>query len=223
VAEKPDTNLPVNPTRALRRHWFRVRRRERLVKADELPAFYAAVRALDNPVAADYLTLLLFSGLRREEAASLTWNDVDLAGRVLRIPAARNKGDRRFDLPLTDFLRDLFVARRSLGRTEYIFPSIGASGYIAEPKFPLNQVALATGIKVSAHDLRRTYETVAESTDISPLALKALINHSLPKDAMTGYVIMSRERLLEAAQRVTDKMKMLCKIDDTTGENVVKL
>ena len=222
VAES-DPNLPANPCRALRRQWFKVERRERLVTADQLPAFYAAVRALDNPVAADYLTLLLFCGLRREEAASLEWADVDLAARVLRIPAARTKGARKLDLPLTDFVRDLLVARRTMGTDRFVFPSNGASGHIAEPKFPLQQVALATGIKISAHDLRRTFITVAESCDISPMALKALVNHSLGNDVTAGYIQMTAERLREPAQKVTDKIKMLCGITGATGENVVSL
>jgi integrase len=222
VAES-DPNMPANPTRALRRQWFKVERRERLVTADQLPAFYAAVRALDNPVAADYLTMLLFTGLRREECASLEWADVDLQARILRIPAVRTKGARKLDLPLTDYVRDMLVARRALGNTKYVFPSVGASGYIREPKFPLQQVALATGIKISAHDLRRTFITVAESCDISPMALKTLVNHSLGGGVTEGYIQMTVERLREPAQKVTDKMKMLCGITGATRVNVVKL
>jgi integrase len=222
VAES-DSTLPANPTRALRRQWFAVPRRERLVKVDELPAFYRAVCALPNQTAADFLLTLLFTGLRRTECATLEWADVDLQGRILRLPAARTKGGRKLDLPLTDFVRDLLVARRALGTTKYLFPSVGASGHISEPKFPLNQIALATGIKISAHDLRRTYITTAESTDVSPMALKALVNHSLGNDITANYVQMTVDRLREPAQRVTDKLKMLCGITDATGANVVKL
>ena len=98
--------------------------------------------------------------------------------------------------------------------------TVGASGHIAEPKFPLNQVALATGIKVSAHDLRRTYITEAESCDISPLALKALVNHSLGGGVTEQYIQMTPERLREPAQRVCDKLKMLCGVTGVTGENI---
>ena len=87
---------------------------------------------------------------------------------------------------------------------------MGKSGHLSEPKFPLNQIALSTGIRVSAHDLRRTFITVAESCDISPIALKALVNHSLNGDVTSGYVIINAERLREPAQRVTDRLKALC-------------
>jgi len=214
--------LPANPV-ALRRQWFPVHRRERLVRADELPAFYAAVRALPNEVARDYLLVLLFTGLRREEAASLRWEDVDFAERVIRLPAARTKGGRRLDLPMTDVVRDMLVARRALGKATFVFPANSEAGHIAEPKFPLDQVRQVTGIHVSAHDLRRTFITAAESADISPLALKALVNHSLGNDVTSGYIMMTPERLREPAQHVCDRIKVLCGIIPTGDANVRKL
>ena len=78
-------------------------------------------------------------------------------------------------------------------------------------------VAEATGIRVSVHDLRRTFITVAESTDISPYALKALVNHSLGNDVTSGYVQITVERLREPAQRVCDKMMELCGIKPPEG------
>jgi integrase len=72
-----------------------------------------------------------------------------------------------------------------------------------------------TKITVTPHDLRRTYVTVAEDTDISPLALKALVNHSLGDDVTAGYVQMTVERLRDPAQRVADKLKELCGIGTT--------
>jgi hypothetical protein len=42
----------------------------------------------------------------------------------------------------------------------------------------------------------RTF-TVAEATDISPMALKALVNHSLGSDVTSGYIQITAERLRE--------------------------
>ena len=41
----------------------------------------------------------------------------------------------------------------------------------------------------------------------SPIALKALVNHSLNGDVTSGYVIVTPERLREPAQRVTDRLR----------------
>ena len=73
-------------------------------------------------------------------------------------------------------------------------------------------------MRMSAHDLRRTFITVAESVDISPLALKALVNHSLGRDVTSGYVVMTAERLREAALCICTRMKALCGIADPTCE-----
>ena len=216
-AMEREPNLPPNPVTRLRRQWFPVHRRERLVRADDLPNFYRAVLALPNPVHRDYLLLLLFTGLRRTEAATLTWAHVDFGHRVIRIPANRTKAGRKLDLPMSDMVHDLLVARRGLGRDKFVFPSVSKSGHVEEPKFPLRLVAKACGVEVSAHDLRRTFVTIAESADISPLALKALVNHALGSDVTSGYVMMTTERLREPAQKVTDKMKELCGIAPPEG------
>jgi integrase len=219
IAERtPD--LGPNPVRRLKRQWYKEERRERMVSTDELRAFYAAVRALPNPVARDYLLLLLFTGLRRTEAATLRWTDVDLTERVIRLPARRTKAKRKLDLPMSDFVHDLLVARRGLGDAVFVFPSSGKGGHIVEPRDPLDA---ATGIRISAHDLRRTFITVAESTDISPLAIKALVNHDLGDDVTSGYILMETKRLREAAQRVADRLKASCGIAPVEGANVLRL
>jgi integrase len=216
-----DPTMPQNPVRRLKRQWFNVKPRERHVRADELPRFYAAVCSLPNPVARDYLLLLLFTGMRRSEAAGLRWDDVDILHRVIRVPAAKTKSGKKLDLPMSDFVFGLFMERQRLGRDKFVFPANGKSGHIEEPKFPLKLVEDACGIKVSAHDLRRTYVTVAESADISPTALRALVNHSLGRDVTSGYVQMTAERLRQPAQGVAAKMTELCGIRQPEG--VVRL
>ena len=98
--------MTANPVR-LKRKWFDVPRREGHVSADKLPEFYDAVLKLENLVQRDYLLLLLFTGLRREEAASLSWTDVDFTAKVIRLPALRTKAKRRLDLPMSDFVLGL--------------------------------------------------------------------------------------------------------------------
>jgi integrase len=213
AADRDDT-LGRNPVGRLKDQWYLVPKREGLVKGDQLADFYRAIDALPNGITRDYLMLLLFTGMRRGEAAALRWDDVDFGLRVIRLPAKRTKAGRKLDLPMTDFVRGLLAARRSIGRdaSGFVFPANSRSGHIEEPRFALRLVKEATNITVTPHDLRRTYVTVAENTDISPLALKALVNHSLGDDVTSGYVQMTVERLREPAQRVADKFKELCAI-----------
>jgi integrase len=194
-----------------------------MVPFERLPEFREAIMSLENPVARDYLRVLLFSGLRRREAATLTWADVDFVTGVIRIPASATKADRALNVPMTDVLRDIFVARPAIGRDRYVFPANSRSGHIEEPKGFLDQIAAATGIAVSCHDLRRVYATAAESSNITLLELKMLVNHALPDDVTIGYIQKSQREVAAAAQRVADQLKALCGIEPVTGGNVARM
>jgi integrase len=88
----------------------------------------------------DYLPLLLFTGMRRGEAAALRWEDVDFSLRVIRLPAKRTKAGRKLDLSMTDIVRDLLVARQSIGRdaSGFAFPanSLRRSRLMSSPSNP---------------------------------------------------------------------------------------
>ena len=165
-------------------------------------------------MARDYLLLILFTGLRRSEAASLTWADVDFAARIIRVKASATKARRKLDLPMSSFVLALLEARRKIGDTHWIFPADSDSGRISEPKYPLELVKAETGIEISVHDLRRTFITAAENTNMSAYALKALVNHVLHDngDATAGYIRMTTDRLREPAQQVCNQLMEWCGI-----------
>jgi integrase len=217
-----NADLGVSPVR-LKGQWHHVHPRERHLGGSDLPAFYRAVMQLPSAVGRDYLLLLLFTGMRRREATSLRWADVDLIQKVIHVGAAKTKSRRKLDLPMTDFVFDLLVARRAVGKTEYVFPASSRSGHIEEPRYFLDQVAESGAARVSAHDLRRTFITVAESCDISPIALRALVNHSLGQDVTSGYIQMTAERLRLPAQKVSDRIKMLCGVAEPEGPKVARI
>jgi integrase len=212
-AAEATPGLPPNPARLRKRQWFAIPRRERLVTADQLPAFWRAAAELPNPIHRDLITLLLFTGLRRSEATGLRWEEVDFTAGMIRIPPERMKGKKQHDLPMCDVVHDMLVARRAIGRDRLVFSS---NGKAIDPKAAFAAIAAATGIKVSSHDMRRTFLTVAESTDVSPMALKRLVAHT-SGDVTSGYVIMSTERLRGAAHKVADKLKELCGIATAEG------
>jgi integrase len=214
LAAAENNDLPNNPVR-LKKSWYDIPRRERLVRADELPRFYEAVTRLPSRTAVDYLKLLLFTGLRRNEAAGLRWDEIDLAGRVIRLPAKRTKAGRALDLPMSDLVYDLLVARRAIGKDgSFVFAADSQRGYIVDPGASFDMIAAATGIRVSPHDLRRTFVTVASGTaGVSQRSLKGLVNHSLGADITAGYDIVSLSELREPAQLIADRLRTLCEIE----------
>jgi len=91
------------------RAWYKVERRQTLIKPHELPDWYAATLQLNNETTRHYLYLLLFTGLRRSEASKLQWNDVDFKDRTLTIRETKNH--QVHVLPLSDFLYELLKKR----------------------------------------------------------------------------------------------------------------
>ncbi len=205
-----DNPLPPNPVR-LKKVWLPVMSRTRMVPSADVKKFYDAVCALESKVASDYLRLVMFTGLRRREASGLLWTPMDFDQRVINLPASMTKATRALPLPMSDFVFNLLSARRGLGDTKWVFPANSKSGHLEEPKSFLKEVATACGVKVSVHDLRRGFITIAESLDLSPYALKGLVNHALgDKDVTEGYIQMDAERLRAPMQKVTDRLKQLC-------------
>jgi len=222
-ASERTPDLPTCPVRRLKRRWFVEERRERLVGNDRLPDFYSAVTALENAIVRDAILLLMFSGMRRGECLSLRWDDVDLKERMIRLPATVTKNKKPAALPMSGFVFDLLVARRALGKDKFIFPGPGKAGYISDLQSAFGEIEQQTGVKISAHDLRRGFVTTAESIGVSIGVIKQLVNHVGSSDITLRYVITSQDRLRAATQAITDRLKELCQVSDPAGENVKKL
>ncbi|MBK8162004.1 MAG: tyrosine-type recombinase/integrase [Gammaproteobacteria bacterium] len=223
--------LPENPVRVLTvtRSWNKIERRRTFIKPVDLPRWYTAVRALrlcelTDPnlpgevdyslyeTVADFLELLLFTGLRRQEALTLQWQDVDLRSHLLTIPTTKNGVP--LHLPLSDHLLRLLAGRREAAINPYVFPGKTGHGYLIEPKRQMKKVVEASGVPFTAHDLRRTFITAAESLDISAYAIKRLVNHKVNNDVTEGYIGWDIDRLREPMQRITDLLLRHARGDD---------
>lgn len=198
----------VNPVKRLsnNRRWYPKRRRQTLVPDHKLAAWYDAVISLRFPTIRDYLLLLILTGLRKTEGATLRWEDIDFQSKVLTIRAEIAKNGTEHRLPLSDFLFDL-LHRRYLarGNCEFVFPGRGGK----RPMVDSDQVIKGVGAKANCpfilHDLRRTFLTVAERLALSYVVLKKLANHSGKNDTTFGYIVVDVERLREPMQMITNE------------------
>jgi integrase len=212
-----DSIFKVNPVNRLTqlRAWYRVNRRNTLIKNYELAAWYQAVMNLTNDSIApnretirDFLLFLLFTGLRRSEAANLTWSNVDFKDKTFIVKNTKNHDDHI--LPLTTFLFDMLVRRKTQSTSAYVFPNETDKGGLKEPKKQIRNVVNESGVSFSSHDLRRTFITIAESLDIPAYALKKLLNHRMSTDVTAGYIIITPERLRAPMQKITDDILARC-------------
>ncbi len=202
-----DDALPQNPVARLSatKQWAKVGRRQTIIADCDLPEWYRAVRAIDNPFMRNYLLLLLFTGLRKEEGLSLEWRNVNMADRAFTLPETKN--GKSHTMPMSNYLLDLFTELQTIKQNGYVFPAFVTKGkveHMTEPKRHVQKVKETSGIEFCLHDLRRVFKTLAQDT-VTKAESDRLTNHT-SRDAGDGYIILSTEKVREPMQRITDKL-----------------
>lgn len=204
--------LPENPVKRLSQTdtWNTIKRRKTVITKSQLKPWFDAVESLTNDTTRDYFIMCLLTGLRRTEAASLKWCDVNLKEGWLCISEDTTKNHEEHRMPLSDYLISMLQARQDANRelelqSIYVFPSPSKTGCcLAEPKSAVKSICKKSGVRFMVHDLRRTFLTIGESIDIPHYALKRLANHKMTQDVTAGYVVSNVERLRVPMQAITD-------------------
>lgn len=199
-----------NPVNILtdRGQWFINKRRDRWIKGHQLSPWYSAVNNLNREMVRDFFLLLLFTGLRKLEAAKLKWSDIDFIGKTLYVSDTKN--GKPLTLPLSDFIFELLQNRRKkVEGSGYIFSTPGKLGYFVNPTYECKKVIAECGIEFSSHDLRRTFITVGARL-VTGYELKMLVNHAMGSDVTHGYIIVDEENLRKPMQIITNTLLRLC-------------
>jgi integrase len=203
--------LTDNPVKVLSqtKAWFRVDRRQTIVKPHQINPWFEAVQECPSETIRDFLLFVLFTGTRKGEAQRLKWENIDFNAKTITIPETKNR--KPLDLPLSMFLFKL-LKRRHKENPEgiYVFPGKSKAGHLTEPKKVIAEIAKNSGVSFCIHDLRRTFITTAESLDIPIYSVKLLVNHSAGADVTAGYVISDPERLRKPMQKIADRLLKLC-------------
>ncbi len=190
--------LPPNPSIAV--DPFQERARRPYLPWKALPAWLADVERLENPIRRNMWPFLLYSGLRKSDAATILWDEV--GENSIHRPTPKGGRLKAFDLPLsgklTAILEDARKAHELLfPRSPFVFPSNSASGHVEtfrEKTIP----------QVSPHMLRRTFATACVEAGLDPYTTKRLLNHTVARGDVTAlYVQQSSGFLQEQMEKVS--------------------
>jgi len=154
------------------------------LQREQLPAWFAAVQQIQNPVISAYLQTLLLVGSRREELASLRWENVDFKWNSIAI---KDKVEGLRVIPLTPYVAHLMAALPR--RSEYVFSSPASlSGYLAEPSDRHNEACAKAGLYVTLHGLRRSFASLTEWLEM-PGGIAAQIQGHKPQGVREQHYI----------------------------------
>jgi integrase len=166
--------------------------------------------SIKNRTVRDYLLVMLLTGLRRTEAASLLWSDVNFDARILTVRPEVSKNHREHRLPLSPFVCKLLLRRLAeRKKSDYVFHGRTGNTHIKEFRELIAEVRTKSKCPFLIHDLRRTFLTMAERLDIPHYALKKLANHVPQNDVTAAYVVIDVERLRGHMTRITDQFLAL--------------
>ncbi|MGF7163503.1 integrase [Rhodoligotrophos appendicifer] len=203
--------LPSNPVGAACRALAvsRIVRRETFITEDQFGAWLDAIETdrVLNPVVADYLEVLTFTGLRRSEAAGLRVKDVNMETSTLTVSVTKN--GRPHVLPFGPHLKSIFTRRRAAAhafRSEWLFPATTGDRHFSAPDKAVRRVGARAGVPtLRCHDLRRTFATVADAVGVGMFTLKRLMNH-ISGDVTFGYVGADVERMREPMIKIEERI-----------------
>lgn len=133
----------------------------------------------------------VLTGVRRHEALTLTWSDVDFSSRLIHIRGTKTLASERY-LPITDELQQLLDT----------LPVTG------ERLFPFNDDYVTKFFKKNCpdhnlHDLRHTFITLCSYNHLPPVVTQRLVGHSKIDTTMRIYTHVS----LDFIKKETDNLR----------------
>ena len=150
--------------------------RERVLSDTELKAIWAATD--DNGDYSRIARLCLLTGCRREEIASLRWDEIQ-ADRIV-IGSDRMKGGNAHEIALLPMISVVIPARpKAAEGCVFGKRGTGFSSY-SDGKEKLDAKIANAGVQMPSwglHDLRRTFSTKLHDAGIEPLIIEALLAH----------------------------------------------
>jgi integrase len=126
---------------------------------------------------ADLLAFLILTGCRFNEAAKLTWDRVDLEAGTWYLPDPKNRNAVTF--PLSNQAKEI-LENRPRGN-EFVFTG-RLNGHFKDLRDTLLKFEKEIGIRITAHDLRRTFTAIAGECGLELWKVKLLMNHKLHGD-----------------------------------------
>jgi integrase len=179
----------------------------------------------------DLVMFLMLTGARRNEAAALTWDRVNIdqddpTNCWWFIPDPKNRNP--VTLPLSSQAAAIIKSRKAVDDNPHVFASRSKTGHIKDTRAPLEQLSKRIGMdRLSAHDLRRTFVTTGVKACRLDLAKLELLTNHVPQ-GITARHYLSTSDLRDfhtEVQAIGDYIESEARVAaaQEAGANIVKL
>lgn len=147
-----------------------------VLQREQLPAWFSAVKQINNPVISAYLQTLLLTGRRPTQIAELRWTDIDFQWNKITMA---DKTEHFPTIPLTPYIAHLLNSLPR--RNQYVFSSLTAkAGYLADPSSAHRKACAEACIELTLHGHRRSFASLTEWIEM-PSGIAAQIQGHAPQ------------------------------------------
>ena len=166
---------------------------------EQLPAWFDAVRSIDNPAVAAYLQTLLLTGARPGEVLAMRWNDLNTQWKGLTI---RDKVEGERVIPLTPYVYNLLAALPR--RNEFVFASSrNENTPLTEPNHAHDKACKVAAIDgLTLHGLRRSFGTLSEWLEVPAGVVAQIQGHKPSATAEKHYRVRPLDLLRVHHERI---------------------
>ncbi len=182
----------------------------------EMITLYHSLSSLVKPQDRLLIAIPAFSGTRRGETLALCWEDIDWKDRILHVHQAISfeNGKPRVGKPKTDAgTRDIPLDNRLASMLEPLKKETGfiiGDGFkpITECTYRCSWKRISKAIELkgtTAHTLRHTFITFAESSGVDVKTLQSIAGHADVETTLNRYTHQRKDILKDAGQ-VIDKV-----------------
>jgi len=215
--------------------WPRVKRLEerkdvgRALSAEEQKALLDGLKNRRTPHLATVVPLLLLTGMRAGEALSLTWMQIDLMDKALRVGRAKTSNGTGRMIPINDDLASVLSTHRAWFLAEFgeplpvhhLFPwgkpvPSDPTRHATDITWGWDELRKDTKVSCRLHDLRHTFATHLAENGVSESTMLALMGHmsrgmleryshirmKAKRDAVAGVVLRPKAKEAENSEVV---------------------
>lgn len=160
------------------------------LQREQLPAWFAAVRPLQNPQHAAYLQTVLLTGARPGEVLAMRWQDLNTKWKGLTI---RDKVEGERIIPLTAYVDHLLGALPRLNDWVFASPSKDPDlrdKAMSTPHKQHERACEVAGIEgLTLHGLRRSFKSLSEWVELPTGIVAQLMGHKPSATAEKHYTV----------------------------------
>lgn len=194
----------INPATGIEK--FREEKRDTWVTPEMLPRLAESIDQEENIYMRTAFWLLLLTGLRKNEALTLQWDNIDFTRNIVHIPITKN--GRMHELPLSTPAVDLLNKLPRVMGNKYVFPGERFGEHLVNIDKCWQRIRARAGFpNVRIHDLRRTLGSWLATDGKSLLLIGKILNHAHQSTTQVYAHLQQdpqKEALEQHAQKVID-------------------